>query len=33
MKEELTRDDLHPTAAGYAIMGPLAEAAIRRALR
>ena len=33
MKEELTRDDLHPTAAGYAIMAPLAEAAIRRALR
>ena len=33
MKEPLTRDDLHPTAAGYAIMGPLAEAAIRRALR
>lgn len=33
MREELTRDDLHPNAAGYAIMGPLAEAAIRRALR
>jgi lysophospholipase L1-like esterase len=33
MKEELTRDDLHPTAAGYAIMRPLAEAAIARALR
>jgi lysophospholipase L1-like esterase len=33
MKQELTRDDLHPNAAGYAIMGPLAEAAIRRALR
>ncbi|HWK12410.1 MAG TPA: SGNH/GDSL hydrolase family protein [Vicinamibacterales bacterium] len=33
MKEELTRDDLHPNAAGYAVMGPLAEAAIRRALR
>ena len=33
MKEQLTRDDLHPTAAGYAIMGPLAEAAIRQALR
>jgi lysophospholipase L1-like esterase len=33
MKEELTRDDLHPTAAGYAVMRPLAEAAIRRALK
>jgi len=33
MKEELTRDDLHPNAAGYAVMQPLAEAAIRRALR
>ncbi len=33
MKEELTRDDLHPNAAGYAVMAPLAEAAIKRALR
>jgi lysophospholipase L1-like esterase len=33
MKAELTADDLHPNAAGYAIMGPLAEAAIQRALR
>ena len=33
MKAELTADDLHPTAAGYAIMAPLAEAAIERALR
>jgi lysophospholipase L1-like esterase len=32
MKAELTGDDLHPNAAGYAIMGPLAEAAIQRAL-
>jgi lysophospholipase L1-like esterase len=32
MKAELTADDLHPNAAGYAIMAPLAEAAIRRAL-
>jgi len=32
MKSELTGDDLHPNAAGYAIMGPLAEAAIQRAL-
>ena len=33
MKADLTGDDLHPNAAGYAIMGPLAEAAIQRALR
>ena len=33
MKAELTRDDLHPTEAGYAIMAPLVEAAIQRALR
>jgi lysophospholipase L1-like esterase len=33
MKTELTGDDLHPNAAGYAIMGPLVEAAIQRALR
>ena len=33
MKAELTNDDLHPLAAGYAIMAPLAEAAIQRALR
>lgn len=33
MKAELTQDDLHPNAAGYAIMRPLAEAAITRALR
>jgi lysophospholipase L1-like esterase len=33
MKAELTADDLHPNAAGYAIMAPLAEAAIQRALR
>jgi len=32
MKAELTGDDLHPNAAGYTIMGPLAEAAIQRAL-
>src|SRR3954465_4439839 len=32
MKSELTGRDLHPNAAGYAIMGPLAEAAIQRAL-
>jgi lysophospholipase L1-like esterase len=33
MKAELTADDLHPNAAGYAIMAPLAEAAIAKALR
>jgi lysophospholipase L1-like esterase len=33
MREELTADDLHPNAAGYAIMAPLAEAAIQKALR
>ena len=33
MKTELTEDDLHPNARGYAIMGPLAEAAIARALK
>jgi len=33
MKAELTNDDLHPVAAGYAIMAPLAQAAIEKALR
>jgi acyl-CoA thioesterase I len=33
MKAELTTDDLHPNLAGYAIMAPLAEAAIQKALR
>jgi lysophospholipase L1-like esterase len=33
MKAELTGDDLHPNAAGYAVMAPLAEAAIQKALR
>ena len=32
IREELTDDDLHPNAKGYAIMAPLAEAAIARAL-
>jgi len=32
LKKELSADDLHPNAAGYAVMGPLAEAAIARAL-
>jgi lysophospholipase L1-like esterase len=33
LREDLSEDDLHPTAKGYAIMAPLAEAAIARALR
>ncbi len=33
MKAELTTDDLHPNTAGYAIMAPLAQAAIDKALR
>jgi lysophospholipase L1-like esterase len=32
LRTELSADDLHPNAAGYAIMGPLADAAIRKAL-
>jgi lysophospholipase L1-like esterase len=32
MRPELTRDGVHPTAAGYAIMTPIAQAAIDRAL-
>jgi lysophospholipase L1-like esterase len=33
LREELSADDLHPNAKGYAIMGPLAEAAIKESLR
>jgi lysophospholipase L1-like esterase len=33
LREELSGDDLHPNAKGYAIMGPLADAAIKQALR
>jgi lysophospholipase L1-like esterase len=33
MRAELSADDLHPNAQGYAVMGPLAEAAIKQALR
>ena len=33
MRAELTEDDLHPNAKGYAIMVLLAEAAIERALK
>jgi acyl-CoA thioesterase I len=32
LKTELSEDDLHPNAAGYAIMAPLVEAAISKAL-
>jgi len=33
LREELSEDGLHPNANGYAIMTPLAEAAIARALK
>ena len=33
LREDLSEDDLHPNAKGFAIMGPLAEAAIQRALK
>ncbi len=33
LRTELSEDDLHPNAKGYAIMGPLAEEAIARALK
>jgi len=33
LRAELSEDDLHPNARGYAIMTPLAEAAIAQALR
>ncbi len=33
LRAELSADDLHPTAAGYAIMAPLADAAIQKALQ
>jgi lysophospholipase L1-like esterase len=32
LREDLSADDLHPNARGYAIMAPLAEAAVRKAL-
>jgi lysophospholipase L1-like esterase len=31
-RKELTYDGLHPNAAGYEVMGPLAERAIAKAL-
>jgi lysophospholipase L1-like esterase len=33
LRTELSADDLHPNAQGYAIMAPLADAAIRQALK
>lgn len=33
LQEDLSADDLHPTTKGYSIMGPLAEAAIQKALK
>jgi lysophospholipase L1-like esterase len=33
MKAEFTMDDLHPNAAGYAVMAPIAQAAIDKALK
>lgn len=33
LKPEFSADDLHPNVAGYAVMAPLADAAIARALK
>jgi lysophospholipase L1-like esterase len=33
LRRELTADGLHPTAAGYKLMAPLAEKAIQQALK
>jgi lysophospholipase L1-like esterase len=33
LRTELSADDLHPNAQGYAIMAPLADAAIKQALK
>jgi lysophospholipase L1-like esterase len=33
LKAELTRDGVHPTEAGYAVMAPIVELAIAAALR
>jgi lysophospholipase L1-like esterase len=33
LRAELSEDDLHPNAKGYAVMAPLAEAAIQRAMK
>jgi len=32
LKQDLTEDGLHPNAAGFAIMAPLAQSAITKAL-
>jgi len=32
-KEGISMDGLHPNAAGYALMAPIAEAAIQKALK
>jgi len=32
MRRDLADDGVHPNAAGYAVMAPLAEAAVRSAL-
>ncbi|MHC9418269.1 hypothetical protein ACYZX9_06700 [Sphingomonas citri] len=32
MRHDLTADGIHPLRAGYVLMAPVAEAAIRRAL-
>jgi lysophospholipase L1-like esterase len=32
MRDGLSSDHVHPTKAGYAVMTPVAEAAIKRAL-
>jgi len=32
LREEFSEDDLHPNAKGYAVMAPLAEAAVQKAL-
>ena len=32
LRSDLTSDGVHPTAAGFAVMAPLAEKAIREAL-
>jgi len=33
LKKDLAEDGLHPNAAGYKIMAPLAEAAIQKAMK
>jgi lysophospholipase L1-like esterase len=33
LKTEYSADDLHPTAAGYAVMAPLAQAAVEKAIK